>query len=154
MRIKPWLVLTLVTFACGGGSGDPTAPAVETPAPNLSNCQSFPAGFVPFVRVYSTVDATRGSDRMVLGEMAPGALDLVRTQLPMPRLAKEQYCDPVALGPGLTVKAFVPTVAEREGDYSAFSGVIVDPASSVPFPNNVIPADRLGGLFAWHVPGG
>ncbi len=153
MRTKPWLVLTLAALACGGGSG-PTGPAAETPAPKVSSCQAFPASFVPFARVHATVNATTGSDRMVLGEMVPGALGFVRAELPMPRSADEQYCDPVPLGPGVTVNAFVPTAAEREGDYSAFSGVIPDPVSNVPFPNNVIPANRLGGLFAWHVPGG
>jgi hypothetical protein len=48
----------------------------------------------------------------------------------------------------------VPTAGERSGDYSQFSGVIRDPLGNVPFPGNVIPTERLGGVFGWHVPGG
>jgi len=41
--------------------------------------------------------------------------------------------------------AFVPTEAQREGDFSSFlpDTRIVDPDTGVPFPNNQIPADRL-----------
>ncbi len=39
--------------------------------------------------------------------------------------------------------ATVPTAAERAGDLSSFSGLILDPATGQPFPANRIPADRL-----------
>ena len=43
----------------------------------------------------------------------------------------------------------IPTLAERKGDFSAFPQIIYDPTSATgtgvrtPFPNNVIPANRL-----------
>jgi hypothetical protein len=39
--------------------------------------------------------------------------------------------------------AFVPTAAERAGDFSSFSGQLVDPVTRQPFPNNQIPPDRI-----------
>lgn len=39
--------------------------------------------------------------------------------------------------------AFVPTAAERQGDFSGITAPILDPATNQPFPNNMIPADRL-----------
>ena len=39
--------------------------------------------------------------------------------------------------------AFVPTAAERAGDFSALSTQLVDPITRQPFPNNQIPADRI-----------
>ena len=42
-----------------------------------------------------------------------------------------------------TILASVPTAAERQGDFSALATVVRDPATGVPFPNNIIPAGRL-----------
>ena len=39
--------------------------------------------------------------------------------------------------------AFVPTAAERAGDFSSFAGQLVDPVTRQPFPNNQIPASRI-----------
>ena len=38
---------------------------------------------------------------------------------------------------------FVPTAAERQGDFSTFSKKLTDPLTGQPFPNNVIPVNRL-----------
>lgn len=43
----------------------------------------------------------------------------------------------------VTQSARVPTVAERAGDFSAFAGLVRDPATGQPFPGNVIPGARL-----------
>ncbi len=55
---------------------------------------------------------------------------------------------------GVARSAFVPTAAERAGDFSqsnpACSPIPTDPATGQPFPGNVIPGDRLsdaGGLY-------
>ncbi len=40
-------------------------------------------------------------------------------------------------------RAIVPAAAMRNGDFSAASFIIRDPATGVPFPGNVIPADRI-----------
>jgi hypothetical protein len=39
--------------------------------------------------------------------------------------------------------AFVPTAAERAGDFSSFAGQLVDPVTRQPFPNNQIPQHRI-----------
>ena len=39
--------------------------------------------------------------------------------------------------------AFVPTAAERGGDFSSLSTQLVDPVTRQPFPNNQIPRDRI-----------
>ena len=39
--------------------------------------------------------------------------------------------------------AFVPTAAERAGDFSALSTQLVDPVTRQPFPNNQIPGSRI-----------
>ena len=42
-----------------------------------------------------------------------------------------------------TILASVPTAAERQGDFSALATVVRDPATGIPFPNNIIPPGRL-----------
>ena len=44
---------------------------------------------------------------------------------------------------GTTSTALVPTVEERNGDFSGTSTPIVDPLTKVPFPNNQIPQSRI-----------
>jgi hypothetical protein len=42
-----------------------------------------------------------------------------------------------------TRRAHVPTLAERNGDFSASGVTIIDPFTGAPFPGNVIPAGRI-----------
>jgi len=41
------------------------------------------------------------------------------------------------------IVSFVPTAAEREGDFSSLSKPLIDPVSKLPLPNNQIPASRI-----------
>lgn len=42
-----------------------------------------------------------------------------------------------------SLSAVVPTIAERQGDFSALSTPVRDPLTGLPFPNRAIPADRI-----------
>ena len=44
---------------------------------------------------------------------------------------------------GLTLVSTVPSDAMRSGDFSELKRVIYDPTTKLPFPGNVIPADRI-----------
>ncbi len=51
--------------------------------------------------------------------------------------------------------AFVPTAAERSGDFSASGITVSDPSTGIPFTNDVIPANRLSApaqYFLNHIP--
>ncbi len=142
----------LALFASGCTSDAVVPSPVPTPTPEPATCQFFPAKFVPFTKVWSTASATRNTDRIVLGQLTAAADETVRS-LRLPRTPNEQYCSPVALAPGLTIAAYVPTAAEKTGDYSSFSGLIIDPLTNQPFPGNVIPLSRFPGILGWRVPG-
>jgi len=60
----------------------------------------------------------------------------------------------VALETNYTVPAYVPTAAERIGDFTAYAGLtLMDPLTGGPFPGgNTIPANRLDTVFAWRIP--
>ena len=51
-----------------------------------------------------------------------------------------------------TTSAVMPTVAERAGDFSASPIAIRDPLTGLPFPGNVIPADRISPQAAALLP--
>ena len=48
----------------------------------------------------------------------------------------------------VTTTALVPTLKERAGDFSGVSAVIVDPFTKIPFPGNVIPAEKINRVGA------
>ena len=51
-----------------------------------------------------------------------------------------------------TLSTVMPTAAERAGDFSASSTTIRDPLTGLPFPNNVIPSDRISQQAAALIP--
>ena len=48
----------------------------------------------------------------------------------------------------VTSTALVPSLKERAGDFSGVPAIIVDPISKVPFPGNVIPANKINPVGA------
>ena len=111
------------------------------------SCAQFPAGVVPFTAVNYISNPNADGDRLVVGTMPISTLQ----QIPLPSFANQRFCGTVEIAAGITVDAYVPTPAERQGDFSAFSPVFLDPASGAPFTGGIIPANRLGGVFAWRV---
>ena len=73
------------------------------------------------------------------------------TSLPMPETPNQRFCEPVQLAPNFFAVTYVPTAQERVGDFSPFAGLLIDPAANQPFVNGLIPANRLGGIFAWRI---
>jgi uncharacterized protein (TIGR03437 family) len=90
-------------------------------------------------------------DRLLVGN----AVDPRRllSLIPPPNAPNQTYCEPVELSPGRFATAYVPTPQERNGDFSAFAGLLLDPLTNTPFPGGIIPANRIGqgGVFAWRI---
>ena len=116
-----------------------------------STCGIFPTGFVPFTTVFSVAQDSAG-DTFVVGRPAQGGI----AELPFIAVpsSNQQFCNPVMLETNYIVPAYVPTVAERGGDFSGYAGLtLLDPLNSnQPFPNNMIPANRLDSIFVWRIP--
>lgn len=95
------------------------------------------------------------SDRVVVASMNPGNFDLYR-QLPLPSQANQKICGltsvtrNAAFG-GVWGYAYVPTAAERAGDFSQFPSPIPDPLTGLPFPGNIIPVSRMPAVVAWRI---
>lgn len=138
----PWLVFALAAL-CSGSAATRAA----------AQCATFPSGYVPFTQIYATYPANPGS--IVVGAMTAagyGGLSAV----PLPSSIGQTFCAPVQLAPGYWVVAYVPTVAERIGDFSAYlltppGTQLYDPFNGAPYIDNRISPDS--GVFAWHIAG-
>jgi hypothetical protein len=115
-------------------------------------CALFPANFVPFSNVFYTTDANNQGDRLLVGELTGDAVGYgqLLKLIALPNVPNQLFCDQAQLAAGLYVNAYVPTAAERGGDFSDFAGMLVDPLTNLPFLGGIIPASRLGAIFAWR----
>ena len=117
-------------------------------------CALFPAGLVPFSKIYYTTDANTLGDRLVVGALGV-TLQTLTNRLPLPNEPNQQYCDQVQLAPGIYASAYVPTPAELLGDFSDFEGLLVNPANSLPYPGGQItindPSNPNPQVFAWRI---
>ncbi len=114
-------------------------------------CATYPAGFVPFSSVAYISAADSAGDMLVVGSVSAANLAAIQA-LPLPASTNQEFCGQVNLGGGYNVLAYVPTAAERSGDYSAFAGLLVNPANNAPFPAGIIPQALLGQVYAWRIP--
>jgi len=93
------------------------APA-STAAP--SACAMYPTGFVPFTSITYVATDTAG-DTFVVGIPTQGIISELQF-ISLPSAINQQFCSPVVLETNFMVRAYVPTVGERGGD---FSGTLV-----------------------------
>lgn len=138
----PWFVFALAALICSGAA---TRAAAQ--------CAAFPSGYVPFTQVYATYPANPGS--IVVGAMTTAGYSGL-SSVPLPSFIGQTFCVPIQLAPGYWVAAYVPTVAERFGDFSAYlltppGTQLYDPLNGAPYVNNLIPPGS--GVFAWHIAG-
>jgi hypothetical protein len=122
---------------------------------------SLPSGYIAFSSLTYISGTNQAGDRLVVGAMTPATTNPF-VSVPLPNAAPDQqFCSPIEIAPGMRVMAYVPTAAERFGDFSAFdgvgpSGLLADPLTEAdpwgPFPSGVIPVSRLWGIIAWRIP--
>jgi hypothetical protein len=165
-----WIIVSGERTDITDSTGSTTATGVEgnelvmiagvTQGAGKQSCLAFTTRTIPFTSIYYVTDANADGDRLVVG--VPAALPsafLDPTLLPVPNAPNEQICNPVQLAPGFYANAYVPTAAERGGDFSAFGAAIPDPDPSnkgANFPGGKIPSNRLDPnnrfpVFAWRI---
>jgi uncharacterized protein (TIGR03437 family) len=124
------------------------------PAFGQSSCVNFPANYVPFSSFSYVTAPNAAGDRLVVGSLA-GGLTAFGNAIQQPATSiNQEYCDAqVQLAPQHSYSnVYVPTAAERSGNFSAFNGLLVNPTTNQPYPNGIIPASQLGNpYFAWRI---
>jgi len=110
---------------------------------------------VPFASVFYTTAPNQAGDMLVVGTPNPAdpTIQQLLQMLPLPNQLNQLICGPVQLAPGLQANAYVPTAAERNGDFSSFATLLTDPNPASPFPitGGIIPMQRWMEVFAWRI---
>jgi uncharacterized protein (TIGR03437 family) len=116
-----------------------------------ADCVTFPANLIPFSSVSYVTAANSSGDQLVVGALAGGPNAI--SPLPLPASTNQVFCDAtvqLAFGQFYS-NVYVPTTQEISGNFSAFAGLLVDPATGLAFPNGVIPAGRLGSVYGFRI---
>ena len=134
--------------------------AQVTQGPGKQSCLSLTVDAIPFSGVYSVAGPNDAGDLLIIGVPNAGLIQFL-TSVPLPSVpgGNQQICSPVQLAPGLYANAYIPTAAERSGDFSAFGAPLVDPKTKLPFPNGQIPLSRVDPttpnnpfpVYAWRI---
>ena len=94
-----------------------------TQGPAKEQCLSFPADIIPFSSFSYITDPNSADDRLVVGILSEKGREFL-SNLPLPSAPNQQFCEPVQLAPGLFVDAYIPTAAERNGSFHAFTSLL------------------------------
>src|SRR5260370_33458047 len=90
-------------------------------------------------------------DELVVGSLSTRAYNALLQTIPLPTAPNQKFCYLVQIAPSVLVEAYVPTAAERQGNFSPFAGLLLDPLTKAPFPGGIIPASRIPAVFAWRI---
>ncbi|HKE22357.1 MAG TPA: hypothetical protein VKB88_08205 [Bryobacteraceae bacterium] len=140
----------VITTVAGGG-------ALHSSPITSSSCAPWPDGLVPFSSVYYLSSPDGAGNRLLVGNtLQPNAPDPMATykaiqNLPLPAFPDQLYCGSIQLANGYTVQAYVPTAAEREGDFQGFAGTLLDPNSNAPVIANFLPLSLLPMIYPWRI---
>ncbi|PWT99389.1 MAG: putative baseplate assembly protein [Terriglobia bacterium] len=114
-------------------------------------CRPFLPSVIPFQALFYISDANVAGDRLVVGRPSPDFRQLLQ-QIALPEFPGQEFCEHVQLSPGLFADAYIPTAAERKGEFKDFAQQLIDPnAGGQTFPNGVIPISRQSSVFAWRI---
>ncbi len=111
-------------------------------------------GGIPFASIAYVTAANGAGDHLVVGALNGGAATVgaINSAIPQPAITNQTFCGQIALAPAqFYSNVYVPTAAERAGNFGAFAGLLVNPSTNQPYPNGTIPAAQLGGVYAWRI---
>ena len=100
--------------------------------------------------IWGQIGVNPDADRVVLGAMTQ-ANWVALQNLPLPSQPNQKFCGLIPLTSNLWAYVYVPTAAERKGDFSSFPGAVIDPLTGQPFPSNLIPVSRVPGVVAMRI---
>ena len=101
--------------------------------------------------IVTPTEAQNGPDELLVGGMTLTSYSAINSLIPLPAFPNQKFCSLVTLAPNTVVWAYVPTANERNGNFSAFTGKLIDPVNNTQFPLNIIPPNRQPQLFAWRL---
>ena len=89
--------------------------------PNASIQPGFSSVFPGGISSFGVVGPNANGDFLIVGNAAVPAIQTTLSLLPLPNAVNQQFCDTITVTPGALYFSYVPTPAERAGDFSAFA---------------------------------
>lgn len=134
-----------------------------TQGPGKQSCMPLTVDAVPFSNVYGVIGplttTTSGypdtvGDMLIVGAPNAGFVQFLQSfPLPNTPSGNQEICAPLQLAPGLYANTYLPTSAERNGDFTPFSGLI-DPSTGKTF-SGTLPAasdpNSPPAVYAWRI---
>ena len=121
------------------------------------SCAEFPQDVLPFEKLYRISKAFRGldatgtvrpHDRLVTGRPSV-AFRTIQFGIPDADFPDQRFCGLVELVPGFEAEVYVPTRAEKRGDFSTYAEPIIIPSTGRPFADNQI--IDVNSIFVWRI---
>jgi hypothetical protein len=155
--LKPgrWMIVSGNRSDIPGTSGIAASELVMlagvTQGGQAAQCVNYPLKTIPFTSILYVTDPNKQGDRLVVG-VPYGDMQALFSRLPIANSLNQTYCAPLELAPGFYGQAYVPTASERNGDFSVFGDLLVDPETGSGFPTSgVIPPASQRNVFAWRI---
>jgi len=89
--------------------------------PNASIQPGFSSVFPGGISSFGVVGPNANGDFLIVGNTTVPAIQSTLSLLPLPNAVNQQFCDTITVTPGALYFSYVPTPAERAGDFSAFA---------------------------------
>ena len=121
------------------------------------SCAEFPQDVLPFEKLHRISKAFRGldatgtvrpHDRLVTGRPSV-AFRTIQFGIPDADFPDQRFCGLVELVPGFEAEVYVPTRAEKRGDFSTYAEPIIIPSTGRPFADNQIIG--VNSIFVWRI---
>lgn len=116
-----------------------------------NTCVNYPSGLIPFSSIAYVTAANFNGDHLVVGTLANGSNSLAL--IPPSAGGNQIFCDSSVqlAGQQFYPNVYVPTAAERGGNFSAFAGLVFNPTTGQFYGGGIIPASQLDTVFAFRI---
>jgi hypothetical protein len=128
----------------------PTTPGALQQTATAASCLEFPRGYIPFSSFITIENGVGG--QVLFGQMTPAAYAAL-SSVPLPNEPyRNGFCESVEIYPGAYYQIAVPTAQERAGNFSDVGFQLTNPATQLPYLNNIIsPPTSTPSTFAWVI---
>lgn len=143
MKTHHIFFMILMMLVVVGGSTNLRAQCM----PNGNIQPGFSSVFPGGISSFGLVGPNANGDYLVVGNTTVPAIQSTLTLLPLPNAVNQQFCDTISVAPGALYFSYVPTAAERAGDFSAFAALL----AGVPGVTNGH-FSLEGSFWGWRIP--
>lgn len=148
MRKLSFILASLVV-ACAASIGSPSMRAQCMLNSNIAGgfTSIFPGG------ITGVVGPNLNGDYLAIGNISETPIQPILSLLPLPNVpgGTQQFCSVIPVTPTAMYFSYVPTAAERAGDFSAFANQLAN-VPNCNCPNGMFPANAT--IWGWRVPAG